>query len=268
MLLQLVLMRVALAVILVVAPFEIARAQTDPSANFDRFCHDWGAQLRKVAASATSDAQRASAIDNADVDLETQLKVVEIPGGASNFTSVTGRLLSCLDREATAAFGNGTTVTANLRPRNIRSPAQGGGAQVVQSNVIDGTIRVSPGSSVAVRAPNAPAAPAASGSTASPGPAVVSVALQQSFGKQWGDYCLSKDKSCCTASERFSGTPDCKSKDTCKVSVKICETMVSCNSAQNDCRKKTMSPKCDNDACKKCVADYKSCHDAALRISN
>jgi hypothetical protein len=144
----------------------------------------------------------------------------------------------------------------------------------VQSAVIDGTVKVSPGSSVAVRTPNPPAAaPGSSGSTASgstvaPAPAAVSLALQQAFGKQWGDSCLSRDKSCCTASERFSGTPDCKSKDTCKVSVKICETMVSCNLTQNDCRKKTMSPKCDNDACKKCVADYKSCHDTALRISN
>jgi len=269
MLLQPILMRVALAVILVAAPLEIAGAQTDPNATFDKYCHDWGADLKKIAASATSDAQRASAIETADASLETQLKLVEIPGGAANFTAVTGHLSSCLEREAKAAFGAGTTVTMKLSPRNIRSPAQGGGAQVVQSNVIDGSIRVSPGSSVAAKTPpTAPVAPASSGSTAAPAPAVVSLALQQAFGKQWGDNCLSKDKSCCSASDRFSGTPDCKSKDTCKVSVKICETMVSCNLAQNDCRKKTMSPKCDNDACKKCVADYKSCHDAALRISN
>jgi hypothetical protein len=269
MLLQSVLVRVALAVILVAAPLEIALAQTDPNTTFDKYCHDWGADLKKIAASATSDAQRASAIETADASLETQLKLVEIPGGTPNFTAVTGHLSSCLEREAKAAFGAGTTVTVKLSPRNIQSPAKGGGAQVVQSNIINGTIQVSPGSSVAAKtAPNAPAAPVSAGSTVAPAPAAVSLSLQQAYGKQWGDSCLSKDKSCCSASDRFSGTPDCKGKDGCKVSVKICETMVSCNTAQNDCRKKTMSPKCDNDACKKCVADYKSCHDAALRISN
>lgn len=92
--------------------------------------------------------------------------------------------------------------------------------------------------------------------------APVSVALQQAYGKQWGDLCLSKDSSsCCTAPERFSGTPDCKNRDTCKVSVHICETMVACNSTLNNCKKKSLTDP-------KCTSDYKSCHDKALTLSN
>jgi len=93
-------------------------------------------------------------------------------------------------------------------------------------------------------------------------PAPVSVTLQQAYGKQWGDHCLSKDSSaCCTASERFSGTPDCKNKDTCNVSVHICETMVACNSTLNTCKKKSLTDP-------KCTSDYKICHDKALTLSN
>jgi hypothetical protein len=91
--------------------------------------------------------------------------------------------------------------------------------------------------------------------------APVSVKLQQAYGKQWGDVCLSRGStSCCTATDRFSGTPDCKTRDTCRVSVHICEQMVACNAALNNCKKTATGSKCDS--------DYKSCHDKALTISN
>jgi hypothetical protein len=108
-------------------------------------------------------------------------------------------------------------------------------------------------------AATAPASAAAPPAPAAPVP--VSVKLQQAYGKQWGDVCLSRGSaSCCTASERFSGTPDCKTKDTCKVSVHICEQMVACNAALNNCKKTATGSKCDS--------DYKSCHDKALALSN
>jgi hypothetical protein len=107
----------------------------------------------------------------------------------------------------------------------------------------------------------APVPPAGSATAPPPAPAPVSVTLQQAYGKQWGDACLSRGSaSCCSASERFTGTPNCKTKDTCKVSVHICEQMVACNTALNNCKKTAAGSKCDS--------DYKSCHDKALTLSN
>jgi hypothetical protein len=95
-------------------------------------------------------------------------------------------------------------------------------------------------------------------------PPPVSVTLQQAYGKQWGDFCLSKGSApCCTAPERFSGTPECKTRETCRVSVHICETMVACDAAQNNCRKTATGA-----AIAKCTSDYKACHDKALTLSN
>lgn len=242
--------RVLLAALFVAGFFATSMAQTptgaDPNAAFARFCHDWGSALRRIAANAKSDAQRDSAINDADTQIETQLKVVDIPSGA-NFDSVVANLRSCLEREANTAFGQGTTVTVTLRPTIIRPPAQGGGVAVVQSTRVDGTIRVSPGSSV------------------------VTVAANQSLGKQWGDVCLSKgSRACCSASANH----DCKTLGLCRVAVKICETMVACDLTLNDCKKKTMDdpkrkdPHCDGAACRQCTVDYKKCHDAAVQISN
>jgi hypothetical protein len=106
------------------------------------------------------------------------------------------------------------------------------------------------------------AAAAAPAPSAAPKP--ISMALQQAYGKQWGDYCLSKDSSaCCTASERFTGTPDCKTADTCKVSVHICQVMVSCNATLNSCKRSATGA-----AAEKCTSDYKICHDKALTLAN
>ena len=107
----------------------------------------------------------------------------------------------------------------------------------------------------------AAASPGTAATPAQPPPAPVSVKLQQAYGKQWGDVCLSRgSKSCCSATERFSGTPDCKTTNTCRISVHICEQMVACNAALNDCKKAGTASKCES--------DYKSCHDKALTISN
>jgi hypothetical protein len=141
---------------LVVAACSVgSRAQTstaaDPNSVFDRVCHDWGARLKQAVQDRTikTDDQMAARINDADAQLEQQLKVVDIPGGASNFTAVTGHLYSCLDREATAAFGRGSVVKMDLRPTVVRSPAQGGGTAVVPSAVADGTIKVFPALSLA-----------------------------------------------------------------------------------------------------------------------
>jgi hypothetical protein len=138
-----------------------SRAQTPTAADqnsvFDRVCHDWGARLKQIALDRTikTDDQMAAKINDADTQLEQQLKVIDIPGGASNFSAATGHLYSCLDREAAAAFGRGTVVKMDLRPTVVRSPAQGGGTAVVPSAVADGTIKVIPGKTLANDGPAA-----------------------------------------------------------------------------------------------------------------
>jgi hypothetical protein len=99
------------------------------------------------------------------------------------------------------------------------------------------------------------------GASAAPGSKVPTLAALQAFGKQWGDYCLSKGSSCCTAPERVSGYREyCTGNDTCKLSAKICTSMLTCDAKQNECKKKTNnSPKC--------TEDYVKCHDGALKIS-
>jgi hypothetical protein len=145
----------AVASLIVAASSVESRAQTptaaDPNSAFDRVCHDWGARLKQMVQDRTikTDDQLAAKINDADTQLEQQLKVIDIPGGASNFAAVTGHLYACLDREAAAAFGRGTVVKMDLRPTIVRSPAQGGGTAVVPSAVADGTIKVIPGKTLA-----------------------------------------------------------------------------------------------------------------------
>jgi hypothetical protein len=146
------------------------------------------------------------------------------------------------------------------RLRDLSSTSQTRGNTVCARGVVNwsGTTEVTKCDPPAAAAGSS-AAPAAAKATAP-----VSVTLQQAYGKQWGDICLSRDSSsCCTASERFSGTPDCKTADTCKVSVHICQQMVSCNAALNACKKSATGA-----AAEKCTSDYKICHDKALTLTN
>ena len=155
MLLHRTLAYAAVAPLIMAASFSGSRAQTptaaDPNPVFDKVCHDWGARLKQMALDGTikTDDQLAARINDADIQLQQQLKVIDIPGGASNFTAVTGHLYACLDREAVAAFGRGTLVKMDLRPTVVRSPAQGGGTAVVPSAVADGTIKVIPAKTLA-----------------------------------------------------------------------------------------------------------------------
>jgi hypothetical protein len=108
-------------------------------------------------------------------------------------------------------------------------------------------------------------------------PATAQSQLAKEMGKKWGDKCIptGHSVSCCTT-ERGAETA-CKGLEkepagspvvrNCDDGVKICETMVRCDHALNDCKKAAMATDshCDGAVCKKCTSDYKTCHDNAVR---
>ena len=108
-------------------------------------------------------------------------------------------------------------------------------------------------------------------------PATAQSPLSKAMGKKWGDKCIPTGHgvSCCTTEmgaetacqgleKERAGSPVVRN---CSDGVKICETMVRCDHALNDCKKAAMAKDthCDGDVCKKCTSDYKTCHDNAVR---
>ncbi len=276
------LLRITLATLFVIASFQTSRAQM-PSGGpwvgkLDDLCKEWGNTLKSAD---KSDAALKTTIDAANKKMLQQLSGVDIPFSDENLIGggVAKRIERCLAREANDPHVLGgarqaTTVTAKTLPMSAendpnsgkQSIRPGGTRDFFRIDPRDSTITVSLGASVATGAA-APAA-AGSGAPAATGPKVPTVAALQAFGKQWGDYCLSKGSSCCTAPERVSGYREyCSGNDTCKLSAKICQTVLACDSKQLECKKKTNNSACDSPACKKCTEDYVKCHDAALRIS-
>jgi len=267
------LLRIVLATLFVMATFQTSQAQI-PSGGpwlgkLDEFCKEWG---NSIKSSDKSDAALKTTIAGANKKLLQELSAVDIPFSDENVLGgVARRLERCLAREANDPHVLGgarqaTSVTAKTLPMHAeddpnsrkQSVRPGGTRDFFRIDPNDSTITVSLGASVAPA--GAPAA--AAGAPAASGSKVPSVAALQAFGKQWGDYCLSKGSSCCTAPERVSGYREyCAGGDNCKLSSKICQTVLACESKQNECKKKT-----NNSA--KCTEDYNRCHDGALRISS
>jgi hypothetical protein len=239
-----------LAAFLIIASVCIAQAQSgtktvaDYVSTVEGYCRDWGNAL-KPAAQLPAGAQRTDAIGKANLDAEVKLKLITVPATFTDadIATIVGKFRTCFDKEGRNAFGGGTTVSVALNPR-----AKSG----QQPRAFDATVQVFPGIGTAQAAPSAGA---------------ITLAANQSLGKEWGNVCLSKGSmSCC----KESATRECKSVSDCRVGIKMCETMVTCNSALNDCKKKEMATdkSCDGAKCKACTSNYKTCHDAALRISN
>jgi hypothetical protein len=274
------LLRIVLATLFVIATFQTSQAQM-PSGGpwlgkLDDSCKEWGVALKNAD---KSDAALKTTIAAANRKLLQQLSAVDIPFSDENVLGgVARRLERCLAREANDPHVLGgarqaTSVTAKTPPMyaeddpNSRkqSTRPGGTRDFFRIDPNSSTITVSLGATVATgsAAPAAagPGAPAAAGPGAPAATKVPTVAALQAFGKQWGDYCLTKGSSCCTAPERVSGYREyCTGNDTCKLSAKICQTVLACDSKQLECKKKT-----NNSA--KCAEDYARCHDGALKIS-
>jgi hypothetical protein len=243
---------------LFMASFGTVCAQTvkeaDAGVVFEKYCKEWGGALQQSAKSAKNDAQRTADIKAANGKLLQELKGVRIfPLDASrDLQALTANsrsakeasLRNCLQNEAGAAFGAGTKTSVSIRLiLNI------GGVDPDMTVGQDISIEVSPASHL------------------------LTTDLLQAFGKQWGTFCVSKPQggSCCTAPERVSGYSEyCKSAEACKLSAKICNTMVQCSARQEECKKREMAkdPRCDGAACKRCTSDYAACSSAANKISS
>ena len=239
-----------LAAFLVITSACIAQAQpvTTTVADYvsvvEGHCRDWGNAV-KPAAKMPAGAQRTDTIAKANLDAEVKLKLITVPGTFSDgdIATIVARFRTCFEREGRNAFGSGTTVTVALNPKSKSGQ---------QPRAFDATVQVIPGPGTAQAAPSAGA---------------TTLAANQSLGKGWGDVCLSKGSmSCC----KESATRECKSVDDCKLGIKMCETMVTCNSALNECKKKEMATdkSCDGAKCKACTSNYKTCHDTAVKITN
>lgn len=140
------LRRVTIAALFVIASFCTLSAQPNPRDTFDQYCHHWGKTLKDTAAKAKSDAQRNSTIKDANAELELNLKLVEFP--KADFNSMVSRLRTCLENEAKAAFGQGTSVTVTPSLKLL--------GKAVPTGTLIVTIQVSPGSSVTTQVPAKP----------------------------------------------------------------------------------------------------------------
>jgi hypothetical protein len=240
--------RIMLAAFVAVASFGVARAETvketEVKGVFDKYCHEWGGALKVIAKGAKNDAQRNADVNEASKKLLTRLKGLKIIQNAPPLTitrsSLEDHLKSCLTGEANAAFGNGTKTAVNARLMVVLQ---------------DASMEFDDKSAVQV----------------SPATHLLTTNLLQAFGKQWGDFCLSKGASCCTAPERVSGYREyCKSAEACRLPAKICNEMVTCNGKLNECKKREMAkdPQCNGAACKKCTSDYATCSGTATKISS
>ena len=268
-------LRIALATLFVIATFQTSQAQM-PSGGpwlgkLDELCKEWGSTIKNAD---KSDAALKTTIAGANKKLLQQLSAVDIPFSDENVLGgVARRIERCLAREANDPHVLGgarqaTNVSAKTLPMHAeddpnsrkQSVRPGGTRDFFRIDPNDSTITVALGASVATGSGSS-AAPA-SGAPAAAATKVPTVAALQAFGKQWGDYCLSKGSSCCTAPERISGYREyCTGGDNCKLSSKICNAMLTCNAKQVECKTKT-----NNSA--KCTEDYNSCHDRSLRISS
>jgi hypothetical protein len=257
------LLRITLATLFVMASFQTSHAQSGGAwvGKLDGFCKEWGNAIKNAD---KSDAGLRTAIETANKKILQQLSGVDIPAVVQNQLpsgEVAKQLERCLAREANDPHVLGgarqaTKVTAKTLPMNLEADPNFG----KQSPRADGVrnFRIDPnGSTITVSL----GATVAAGASSAPGPKVPTVAALQAFGRQWGDHCLSKGSSCCTAPERVSGYREyCTGNDTCKLSAKICTTMLTCDAKQNECKKKTNNSS-------KCTEDYVKCHDGALKIS-
>jgi hypothetical protein len=103
-----------------------------------------------------------------------------------------------------------------------------------------------------------------------------SPAAAKEWGEEWGDWCLQNATStsitrldqCCR--DQHDGHRVCSAdpkQAPCVQGLYVCRHMMGCDVTLNECKKREMETDkdCSQEKCKQCTADYKTCHDDAVR---